>query len=253
MLMPQETALVASGAINRLQRVIAVDDDDFFREMLTQELAEFGISVEAFPDAQSLLANPNAFDDAELILLDWSLAQSCGLDLLPQIRRLGINLPVVILTGRALASNEMQAFDYGATDFIDKARGIPVLIRRLKNVVASKPAAFVPEKTLKVGDLLMKLKVSRGFWKGTDLNLTVGEFRIIHLLASRAGEHVSYRDIYDCMHYPGFCAGTGEDGYRTNVRSSIKRIRGKFRDADSGADPIENYAGFGYVWKAVEG
>jgi hypothetical protein len=50
-------------------------------------------------------------------------------------------------------------------------------------------------------------------------------------LVSNVGRWVTYRAIYDCMHY-GFIAGGGDDGYRGNVRSAIKRIRNKFRDLD---------------------
>jgi hypothetical protein len=52
-----------------------------------------------------------------------------------------------------------------------------------------------------------------------------------------------------CVHYEGFIAGSGPDGYRANVRSAIKRIRNKFRDLDPTFDKIENYTGFGYCWR----
>ena len=45
-----------------------------------------------------------------------------------------------------------------------------------------------------------------------------------------------------------FVAGYGSDGYRTNVRTFIKRIRKKFRDLDPGFGCIQNYASFGYRW-----
>jgi len=267
MLLQEGGALSLQGGINqegatnqaavnqnrRVHRVIAIDDDDFFREMLTQELAEYGIAVRSYPDGDSFLSAADGIDDAEVIILDWSLAHSCGLDLLPQIRRRGINLPVVILTGHVLTRNELQAFDGGAVDFIDKARGIPILIRRLETILAARPAVVPPEKTLQVGALLMRLKVSRVFWKGHDADLTIGEFRVVHLLASRAGHHISYREIYDCIRAPGFCAGSGKDGFRTNVRSAIKRIRAKFLGIDPTFDCIENFAGFGYVWRANAG
>jgi two-component system, OmpR family, response regulator ChvI len=44
-------------------------------------------------------------------------------------------------------------------------------------------------------------------------------------------------------------AARGDDGYRANVRSMIKRIRIKFLDCDPNFDEIESYAGFGYRWK----
>ena len=81
-----------------------------------------------------------------------------------------------------------------------------------------------------------------------DVGLTIGEYKIVQLLASNAGSYVTYRAIYDCLHYVGFIAGSGDDGYRANVRSAIKRIRNKFRELDPAFDEIENYPGFGYCW-----
>jgi two-component system response regulator ChvI len=60
---------------------------------------------------------------------------------------------------------------------------------------------------------------------------------------------MTYQAIYDRLRYKGFIAGSGGLGYRTNVRSAIKRIRNKFRACDLGFDDIENYAGFGYCWR----
>jgi len=40
----------------------------------------------------------------------------------------------------------------------------------------------------------------------------------------------------------------GDDGYRTNVRTFIKRIRQKFRKTDTFFASIENHGGFGYRW-----
>jgi len=51
------------------------------------------------------------------------------------------------------------------------------------------------------------------------------------------------------VHSAGFIAGSGEDGYRTNVRSSMKRIRNKFRAIDDAFNEIENFPAFGYRWQ----
>jgi two-component system response regulator ChvI len=50
------------------------------------------------------------------------------------------------------------------------------------------------------------------------------------------------------MHYEGFIAGSGDDGYRTNVRSTIKRIRNKFREIDPVFEEIKNSVALGYCW-----
>jgi two-component system, OmpR family, response regulator ChvI len=74
------------------------------------------------------------------------------------------------------------------------------------------------------------------------------EFKIVALLALRTGEPVSYREIYDLLHGKGFAAGHGDEGYRANVRTFIKRIRTKFRALDPEFEHIRNYARFGYQW-----
>ena len=75
---------------------------------------------------------------------------------------------------------------------------------------------------------------------------------MVSLLASNIGHQVSYRAIYDRMHYQGFVAGCGEEGYRVNVRSAIKRIRKKFLKVDPTFDEIENQAASGYAWRLRE-
>jgi len=231
-------------------RILFVEDDAYYREVLARELAEHGFAIRSFADAASFLNSIELVADADVILLDWALPRTSGIDLLPQLRRRGVNLPVVFLTGRALTAYESLAFDRGAIDFIDKARGVEIIVRRLKRVVETARSAAQPksEKILVCGKLVLKPSISRATWGDVDAGLTVGEYNIVHLLASSAGRYVTYRAIYDCLHYVGFIAGSGDDGYRANVRSAIKRIRNKFRELDPTFGEIENYTAYGYCW-----
>jgi two-component system response regulator ChvI len=241
------------GAQQSPIKVIAVDDDEFFREMLANELDAHGFSVETFSDAQSLLESIAVAAAADVIILDWMMPRVSGIELLPQLRRMGINLPVIFLTGRALTSNEILAFDNGAMDFVDKTRGMAILVRRLHLVAEAKLPEPKREKLLQCGRLVLKPQISRAFWDDVDVDLTVGEFKIVRLLAENVGDYVTYRKIYDCMRYQGFVAGDGANGYTTNVRSAIKRVRNKFRIVDPGFAEIENYTAYGYVWRRGRG
>jgi two-component system, OmpR family, response regulator ChvI len=231
-------------------KVLLVEDDHHYREILSDELSERGFSVQSFGDGESLLGALDTAADADVVVLDWKLPRTSGIDLLPQLRHRGVNLPVVFLTAHALAGHEILAFERGAIDFIDKGRGVDVLVRRLKSVIkAFKPAADTwSDNVITFGRLILRSDVNRAYWDDMDVGLTRGEYNIIHLLASNAGRYVTYRAIYDCLHYVGFIAGTGDDGYRANVRSAIKRIRSKFHELDSSFVEIENYTGLGYCW-----
>jgi two-component system response regulator ChvI len=234
-----------------LIRALLVDDDQAYREIISAELSAQGVVVRGFGDGASFLHLLDSAVDADVIILAWNPPQPSGLDLLLQLRRRGVNLPVVFVSRRGLPSHESLALDMGAIDFIDKARGVEVLVRRLARAagVGKRAAKQHADQRIVCGKLAVMPGISRAYWDGVDLGLTVGEYNIVHLLASNVGRYVTYRAIYDRLRHEGFIAGEGSEGYRANVRSAIKRIRNKFRALDHSFAEIENYTAFGYCWK----
>jgi two-component system response regulator ChvI len=263
---PDSTAPASVGRVE-LRRIVLVEGDQYYREMLTGELLRQGFGVHAFADGASLLGSLASVIDADVAVLDWDAPNKPGIKLMAQLREHGINLPVVFMTGKVIAgiehercllappqtlnADECMAFDHGAVDFIARSRDRQVVARRLRRIVELvKPKADVAVKVgLACGKLRLNPETSRAFWNGVDVDLTLGEYNIVSLLASNVGRFVTYRGVYDRLRYKGFIAGTGEDGYRANVRSAIKRIRNKFRACDPTFDEIENYNGFGYCWR----
>ena len=264
---PARSAAPAAIGQAELRRVVLVESDQYYREVLTVELLRQGFVVHAFADGASLLGSLAAAVDADLAVLDWDLPKMPGIQLLAQLRQHGVDLPIVFLTGKVIAGDdhdrcllaprealnayEYMAFDQGAVDFIAKSRDRQVLVRRLRSVVElarPKPKTDLPvQERLACGKLL--LESCRACWNQVDVDLTLGEYNIVHLLASKPGNFVTYRAVYDRLRHEGFIAGEGAEGYRANVRSAIKRIRNKFREFDPTFDKIENYTGFGYCWR----
>jgi two-component system response regulator ChvI len=115
-------------------RVLIVEDDADYREIVGSELEWHGFAVRSFADGDALLGSLDAAAEADVIVLDWRLPTISGIDLLPRLRQLGVNLPVVFLTSHPEPANEQLAFDRGALDFIDKTRGVAVLASRLRLV-----------------------------------------------------------------------------------------------------------------------
>ena len=146
---------------------------------------------------------------------------------------------------------EMDGRPVGLLTVHESDRGLEVLTKRLRRVVevAKAEPEPRPEERLACGKLLLRPEVSRAYWDGVDLGLTLGEYNIVHLLVQNPGSYVTYRAIYDRMHHEGFIAGIGPKGFWANVRSAIKRIRNKFREQDPTFAEIENYTGFGYCWR----
>ena len=121
-------------------RVLIVEDDESYREIVSSELEWHGFAVRSFADGDELLNSLDALGEADVIVLDWRLPTISGIDLLPELRQRGVTLPVVFLTSHPQPANEQLAFERGAVDFIDKTRGVAVLVERLRLVVG-KPAA----------------------------------------------------------------------------------------------------------------
>jgi two-component system response regulator ChvI len=125
-------------------RVLIVEDDENYREIVSSELEWHGFAVRSFADGDALLDSLDAAGDADVIVLDWILPTISGIDLLPRLRQLGVNLPVVFLTSHSQPANEQLAFERGAFDFVDKIRGVEVLAERLKLVAKSGKPATTP-------------------------------------------------------------------------------------------------------------
>ncbi len=242
-------------------RVVIVDDDDLFRESLGLNLAEEGYEVVDFPSGDSALNYLLNEEAADAILLDWRMPGLDGLAVLRRLREARLETPVIFLTMLSDEIYEEAALKWGAVDFIDKSRRLPIILQRLKIITEGAKPTAIPGGTdadggaagFKRGPLELRDDINRAFWNDHQIDLTLTEFAIVRFLATQAGGDVSYRQIYDIVHGKDFVAGYGTDGFRANVRSFIKRIRKKFRDVDDGFDRIENYPGFGYRWRDEEG
>ena len=239
-------------------RILVVDDDELFSESIGRNLEDSGFAVSTFADGPSVLDHLDGGGDGDLILLDWKMPGMNGIEVLRRIRAQGHAVPVIFLTVLSDQIYEEAGLLGGAVDFIEKSRSFSILLKRIQLTLGgARAGTATPERATgtpeAVGELALQSESGRAFWKDALVELTLTEFKVVELLAARAGSDVPYREIYDVMRGEGFVAGEGEEGYRANVRTLIKRIRQKFRGLDSDFEQIENYAGFGYRWRSPDG
>ncbi|MBP5858570.1 response regulator transcription factor [Marivibrio halodurans] len=239
------------------RRLAIVDDDPLFRESITQNLRDFGYRVTEFEEGLSFINWLSDAPDIDLLLLDWKMPRMNGIEVLAHVRKIAPELPVIFLTVLGDQIYEEAALLGGAVDFVEKSRSFSIILRRIQLIPATQPNGSAdtgksPSDTIEIGGLVLDTGSRRAYWNERRVDLTLSEFEMVHFLARDPGTDISYRDIYDVVRGEGFSAGFGEDGYRANVRSAIKRIRQKFRDIDVDFDQIENYPGFGYRWRPPE-
>src|SRR6516225_9743107 len=203
-----------------MPHLLLVDDDDLFRESLGLNLIDEGYDVTSFDNGRDALAYLEQGGGADAMLLDWRMPQLTGIEVLRRMRGRGIAIPVIFLTALSDDIYEEAALAGGAVDFIDKSRRLPILLRRLELIAeGTRPAAERDPRratSIRLGPLELRFDTNRALWAGRVIDLTLTEFKIVRLLAEKAGQDVGYREIYDLVHGEDFVSGRGVEGYRTN-------------------------------------
>jgi two-component system response regulator ChvI len=181
----------------------------------------------------------------DLVILDILMPRMDGLELCRRLRGRSEVLPILFLTSKDEELDRVLGLEIGADDYLCKPFSVRELVARVKVLLRRRAlidgAVGTPaENVLEVGKLVMDLDRFTATWLGTELVLTVTEFRILQSLAKRPG-HVRTRDQLVRDGYP-------EDNFVSDrtIDSHIKRLRRKLEDADESFDAIETVYGLGY-------
>ncbi len=114
--------------------VLIVDDDDALRAMLVEQFAVDGEFVAgqaaSAGEAEAKLAARDIRYDA--LILDVSLPDGDGRDLCARLRRNGVKVPIIILTGSDQESDVVRGLDAGANDYVAKPFRLGELLARLR-------------------------------------------------------------------------------------------------------------------------
>ena len=103
----------------RSARVFVVDDDVAFCVALTRLIRTAGLRVETFGTAAEVLSD-DRLKDADCLVLDVHLPDLSGLELQAKLTELGVELPIVFITGRGDIPMSVRAMKAGALDFLTK-------------------------------------------------------------------------------------------------------------------------------------
>ncbi|NJB68068.1 DNA-binding response OmpR family regulator [Desulfobaculum xiamenense] len=118
-------------------RVLLVDDEHDFRELMTKRLGKRGVDVLAVPGGREALAALEAatFD---VVILDVRMPGMDGIETLREMRRIGTEAQVIMLTGHASLEAAHQGMALGAFDYLLKPVGISELLFKIQDAMARK-------------------------------------------------------------------------------------------------------------------
>jgi DNA-binding NtrC family response regulator len=128
---------------NRM-RILVVDDDAEMRALLADVLGDEGYSVEGVPDGAEALIRLRT-ESFRAIVLDKNMPGLSGLDLLPGLRTICPETPVILITAFGDVSTYMNAMEKGAFELLFKPFRMRELLRALRRALPSgTEASFLP-------------------------------------------------------------------------------------------------------------
>lgn len=131
-----------------------VDDDDALRESLVFLLSTSGYATRHYASAADLLERVQALE-AGCIVTDVRMPGMSGLELVARLKQLGVNHPVIVLTGHADVPLAVEAMKAGVVDFLEKPVQDEALIASVRQVLAS--AAGAAEREAERAELRERL------------------------------------------------------------------------------------------------
>ncbi|HEY4027147.1 MAG TPA: response regulator transcription factor [Candidatus Dormibacteraeota bacterium] len=178
------------------RRVLIADPDSRLRAEIAAACRQDGFEVVEAATGQEALdkaseARPTA------ILLEVSLPDMPGFDVCRELRRLGDDVPIILISARAEEIDVVVGLEIGADDYVTK----PVRLRELTARIAAnlrrvRVDGHEPQRSrLEFKDLLIDLNERRVVRQGDEIALTHTEFELLSLLAANAGKALSRERI----------------------------------------------------------
>jgi DNA-binding response OmpR family regulator len=162
-------------------RLLVAEDDHRLRSLLQRGLGESGYVVDAVERGDDALHLLRLYEYA-VAVLDWRLPGLDGVEVIQAMRRLGLLVPVLMLTARGTITDRVDALDAGADDYLVKPFEFPELLARLR-ALQRRPATNLP--TLSAGGIDLDPATRRVTNGNRELRLTAMEFSLLEVLLRR--------------------------------------------------------------------
>ncbi len=177
--------------------------------------------------------------DFDLIVLDWVLPDTTGIDVLRTYRATGGRLPVLMLTGQSTIEQKEVGLDSGADDYLVKPFDARELAARVRALLR-RPGSVIPDNAIVEGDIILEPRSRTVSRRGAAVNLLPKELQLLEFFMRHSNEVLSIPVLLSHV-WPDESDSTEEA-----LRSTLKRLR---RKLDPDAEYIQNIHGAGYVFK----
>jgi two-component system phosphate regulon response regulator PhoB len=219
-------------------KILVVDDEPEAVELVEFNLKQAGYAVSTAVDGAEALKKART-QPPDLIVLDVMLPEMDGFEICKTLRLEPVTarVPIIMVTAKAAEIDRVLGLELGADDYLTKPFSPRELLLRIKKILSRGQNGEKPRDQMRFGDLLIDLPRHVASWKSKTIELTATEFKLLVVLAQRAGR-VQSRDhlLRDVWEYDSLI------DTRT-VDTHMRRLREKLGPA---AKHLDTVRGVGY-------
>lgn len=220
-------------------RILVIEDEKELCDLIKEGLILDGYEVDACYNGLDgeEMATIETYD---LILLDLTLPDMDGMDILKSVRSQNALVPILILSARVQTEDKVEGLDRGANDYLTKPFDFSELEARIRSLTRRK---FEQKSIyLSFDGLEMDTKTRRLHYNNEEIFLTKKEMGILEYLLLNQERVVSQEEIIEHVW------NNEVNEFSNSIRVHISALRKKLREK-MGHDPIVNKVGQGYILK----
>ncbi len=218
--------------------IYIVDDEPDIVEMISFHLERSGFMARGFYNGHDLFTSLQKAIPS-LIILDLMLPDEDGIEICKKLKKDDklSHIPVIMVTARGEESDKVLGLEVGADDYITKPFSPNELVARVRAILR-RYKGDEDRKTLTIAqDFFIDQERHETYVSGKKVDLTVTEFRILSLLASKAGVVFSREQILE--HLWGNEKMVIDRTIDMHIKNTRKKLQGASRY-------IKNVRGIGY-------
>jgi len=219
-------------------RILYVEDRKTMAKAVAQVLKKNNYSVDVSFDGEDGLyqALTGVYD---IIILDIMLPRRDGISILQEIRKAGIETPVILLTAKGELDDKVKGLDSGADDYLAKPFQSEELLARLR-ALGRRKGQLIHDNLLRFGDIELNPHTLDLYCKGESFHLTLKESQLLELLIASRNSAVSANVIIEKLW------GFDGEAEESHVRVHVSFLRKKLALLDSSVQ-IKTVRGVGYM------
>lgn len=205
-----------------MKRILIIEDDPAISKGLTDALKEEHYEVVTAEDGEKgfqFAQNENI----ALIILDLMLPSKNGIEICTDLRKKGINTPILMLTSKKEEMDKVLGLEVGADDYLTKPFSVRELLARVKALLRRKQEIMKDIEEYSFGSVHIDFKKQTALKNNKPIELSTTEFKVLKYFIEHEGEVVSRDNLLDKVWgYDVFPTSRTVDNYILSIRKQIE-------------------------------